>query len=806
MGRVLRRLGSAAVGLAALYLVGMNLFLRTRAFRNLVNGSPEEIAIEYATGYSILPGRIHVERLSIRGRDHHVEWILRLDRCDFSVSLLELSRRRFHASRVRGDGLSLRIRLRVNTTATPEHDAALPPIPGFADPPRKDPGPPPPPLSDAQYNLWSAQLDDVDVEHVRELWIDTLRMTGDLRVRGRWLFRPVRWLDVGPATVDVAKLDLSYGAHEPIATGISGALRATVHPFDVRVPEGREVLKFVSVDTGLQGHLYTADALGLVLATTGASFRFVRGEGPFDARLILDHGVIAVPSHVQHKVEVGELGVAGVSVRAAIDAELSAQLDDVGQPSATLLLRATGLDASREDGAQASVASAEAYLTSHQLDLSRPAPDDVTFVSDFAGLRTSSLRPWIPRGGALDVHSGQATASGHLHGSLSDERGSGDMSFSVQSLSATDGAARLEQGRAQGTLVLDDVSLRETRLELGESRLEVADAVAHVQDLDLRARRLELALQAASYGWTSGELDLTRLTVDLRGAALIVVHDSKASLRVEAPAVALRSARMHLDQAGPAGSFSVDIRRAEAHDLRPAGALLRLPKNLTIDGGRGSLSLRADVDLPARTVAADGELIARDLAVHAGSRSLSGILKIALHARRRGTTTVLSGTSIAFDSTASAADDPSASWWARADLVDGELSSGGLHFRGKVHLTAKDASPLVAMVGADTAVPLWIAKDVPMHGLEADSELRMSPNRFELRSLTARGGSDLVELEYAHQKAAPASTEWALLVEAGPIHAAFRGGDLGTKLVLFGARPWFDRMASSVRARESTIW
>ncbi len=670
--RVLWRLGVAALSLAALYLVGMNLFLRTRAFRDLVNGDPEEIAIEYARGYSILPGRIHVEGLSIRGRDHHVEWILRLDRCDFTVSFLDLARRRFHASRVRGDGLTLRVRLRVDRTATPEHDAALPPVPGFADPPYKDPGPPPAPLTDADYDLWSAQLDDVDAEHVRELWIDTLRMTGDLRVRGRWLFRPVRWLDVGPATVDVAKLDVSYGAHEALATGVSGSLRATVHPFDVRVPDGAEILRFLSVDADLHGQLHTADTLAL--ATPTADVSFAQGEGPFDGRIMVDHGVLAAPTRLQNDMAAAELGVAGITVRAGVHLELEAKRGDAGQPSATLLVRAAGLDASRADGAQASVASCEASFTSQELDLARAPAADVAFV-------------------------------GELH-----------------------------------------------------------------------------------------------------DAALSVGGPSKPSLHVEAPVVTLRSAHLHRTPEGPEGDVSIDIRRAETTDLRPVGLLLALPKNLTIAGGRASLSLRADVDLPSRTIVADGELIARDLAVQAGARSLNGILKLQLRARRRGERTILSGSTLAFDSTGPTATDASASWWARADLVDAELSEGGLHFRGKVHLKAKDASPLVAMIGADTAVPTWVADDVPLHGLEAESELRLSPTRLEVRSLTAHGGSDTVELEYARQTSPPPSTEWALLVEAGPIHVAVRGGDEGTKLVLFGARPWYDRMASGLRARESATW
>ena len=96
----------------AAYLVGMNVFLRTRMFRGAITSDAGSLRVEYRTAYSLWPGRIHVEDLAIRGRDSSVEWILSLDRCDFRVSFLALARRRFHASHVNGNGLRLRIRLR----------------------------------------------------------------------------------------------------------------------------------------------------------------------------------------------------------------------------------------------------------------------------------------------------------------------------------------------------------------------------------------------------------------------------------------------------------------------------------------------------------------------------------------------------------------------------------------------------------------------------------------------------------------------------------------------------------------------
>ncbi len=165
-------IGGAVTLLAVVYLAGVNLLLGTHALRAAVNGAPDKVLIEYTKAHSFFPGHIHVEGLSIRGKDGNIEWILTIDRCDFELVFRDLLRRQFHAEHVRGDGLTFRVRLR-ESRPDPAHDAALPPVPGFTDPPLKDIGPDPPPLSDAEYALWSIALGDVSAEHVREFWVDT---------------------------------------------------------------------------------------------------------------------------------------------------------------------------------------------------------------------------------------------------------------------------------------------------------------------------------------------------------------------------------------------------------------------------------------------------------------------------------------------------------------------------------------------------------------------------------------------------------------------------------------------------------
>ncbi|HEV3192913.1 MAG TPA: hypothetical protein VGY54_20545, partial [Polyangiaceae bacterium] len=287
-------IGSLIASLAVLYLVGINVFLRTRLFRNAISADPVAFRVEYTSAYSLVPGRIHVEGLTIRGRDSSIEWILAVDKCDFRVAFTNLIHKRFHASHVRASGFTIRVRLRIPAAdATPELVAALPPVPGFADPPYA--GAKPPPLTDANYNLWMVQLDDVDVEHVREIWIHTVRGQGDMRVRGRWVFRPLRWLEVGPASVDVTTLDVSMGSH-PFATGLHGAIDATVHPFDLRKPQGLQVLDYVSTKTQLAGIAMTANVLRAILPSSDVTL--TRAEGVLNAHLLVDHGALVSGTHV----------------------------------------------------------------------------------------------------------------------------------------------------------------------------------------------------------------------------------------------------------------------------------------------------------------------------------------------------------------------------------------------------------------------------------------------------------------------------------------------------------------------------
>jgi hypothetical protein len=280
-----------AVGLAGvtlLYLAAMNVFLRTRLFRDAITSDSGTLRVEYLSAYSPWPGQIHADGLAIRGRDSHVEWVLTLDHCEFRNSFLDLLRRRFHATHVRGEGLSLRIRQRVQEV-TPAV-SALPPVPGFLDPPRADVGPQVAPLTDADYRLWSVQLDEVVAEHVREVWIDTARVTGDLRIEGRWFFRPLRWLDIGPAAIDLRSANVLYGADAPLALDLHGTMVVAIHPVDIRDAGGEAIADRLDVDADVRGALLAATLIERVGGGAGSkSLLAAWAVDPAAAHVVADH-------------------------------------------------------------------------------------------------------------------------------------------------------------------------------------------------------------------------------------------------------------------------------------------------------------------------------------------------------------------------------------------------------------------------------------------------------------------------------------------------------------------------------------
>jgi hypothetical protein len=249
--RLVQAAFGSLLGVAALYVVAMNVFLSTSLFARVIDRDPDAIDIHYRRGWSIVPGRIHARGLSIRGRDGNVEWILRLDEVVFDVSFRALTKQRFEASNVHGRGMSFRLRRRLEappSSAEVANLAGLPPIEGFGPYAIRPPPTDAPEIwSDAAYHLWTPHLEGVVADDVREIWIDNAHFEGNARITGRFYLKPVRRVDVGPIRIDVRNGHVRTGSSVLFDGLAQSTAELTVAPFDPRIATGSDILRKVSV-------------------------------------------------------------------------------------------------------------------------------------------------------------------------------------------------------------------------------------------------------------------------------------------------------------------------------------------------------------------------------------------------------------------------------------------------------------------------------------------------------------------------------------------------------------------------------
>jgi hypothetical protein len=780
--------------LAVSYGLVANAILRTHLLRNAISGPEQSFAIhgsssalllDYETAYSIVPGRVHVEGLTIRGRDSAIEWRLTLDQADVDISLFDLLRRTFHATHVRASGFTMHVRPRLaRASATPDVVAAQPSIAGFPDPPLLDDGPQPPRLTDAKYNLWTVHLENVDLQHVREIWIHTFRAAGDAHVHGRWLFHPQRWLDVGPATVDLNEVDLSYG-DAPLAIGVWGSLGATVFPFDLRQASADEVLGHISYDGHLAGRTVIAEMLRLLAPRR--EVRFTQWEGPFDAHVVLDHGRLTAGTRVSTEMTDTKVEADGLAFDARIGTELGIDGD-----LATLDTHIAGLHVSRLGVERGRVESIAATIVSHDLQLAHAFFHDARLALDVSGAQTHDVGLWkdfLPSTSTFVLRSGTVTADGHVDGSFSDqsgrvrlrllarrltvERGDDQLTADVTSDAGID--ASLAGGWAAGTATVsaDDVSVR-----LGRA---------------LVSGKLAMHVVLRRAVWASRAFDLSGSGGTLRALSAKSSRAGAPILRI--PSVSAVAPRLSLTPSGVNGHVSIDLPRADLVDLGLLGELLPLPTGLRFEDGVGQARLQAEVDLGSGAMRGDAEVVARGIRARVGATEVFGDLDCTVRARHAGDAkapTDLSGSTIAIAraSTGSAVASEDA-WWGNIVLRDATLrTTGGVRFDAKAHLTAKDAMPATVLVSQNMGVPTWAANVFRMPVLHADAELRLAPSSFEVRSLAARGESASLRAEYAKRDG---RHDGAVLMDLGWLDLGYDLAEGAGGLVIVGPERWFVR-------------
>jgi hypothetical protein len=666
-GRRVARVVVYALTLGAiLYVVGINAFLATPLFESVIDADPFVIDIHFQRGWSILPGRIHAKELSIRGRDSNVEWILRLDDVTFDVSLPGLTRRRFDVSRARGNGLSLRIRSRIDAQSiTSEKIANLPPIEGFGPIPLR-------PFqretedewSDAAYRLWTIHLANVVADDVREVWIDHARFQGSASVRGGFYLRPIRAVAIGPAHAAIASGSLRIVGIPVLDSAAAGA-DMTLAQFDPRVVRGADLVHRVSLDLDGRATCPTLANLPIPLHDE------VDLAGQVDVRSLVVHvkdGVLRSDSRLDAKVPriaaaLGEIRVVGALSLAA----------DVEGPAGheRLDLRAA-LENARVGEGLLQASRVGATGDAHALDLAHPLGDlHLSVETDDLELPDARmLLPYLQSDGSVVARSVRAGADARVELWLADQRAAGrarvradDVDLSVGKVRAwgAGSVAVVFAANVAGPLRFENLAVdaQSKRLRIATQDLNlVADLQAHAQvrdwlwpravltggviDVDVsrgavRFRESELAgnvrvrVRARRSARAPGNIDLSGSGIEMRD-----VRVSSPSAEIEGwnGQTVMQPATLRL---GKEPELEGDV-SMDARDASPFLALLvrsSLPRTL-------GLTQVPHLLASARLTLGAGRLALRDVNIHGGDVALRGLYAIR-DKHRRGEFTLEKG-------------------------------------------------------------------------------------------------------------------------------------------------------------------
>jgi len=232
-----------------------HVIVSTGLLRKWINTDPERLFVDYDAASGWVPGVVRIRGLTMRGSDPNVQWHFRMERATLSISLLDLLRKEFHATRVRAEGLVFRLRQKVPKGELSEaHEKRLPEIPGFSTPPWKIAEPETrPPTPKEMRRFWTIRIDDFAADPAPDIWVEIYRFRGHARVTGGFRLRPHHYASIGPAAVEFVTGRFELAPSEVILASASGHADCRIDTFDPDEVRGQEIWPKISGAIRLEG-------------------------------------------------------------------------------------------------------------------------------------------------------------------------------------------------------------------------------------------------------------------------------------------------------------------------------------------------------------------------------------------------------------------------------------------------------------------------------------------------------------------------------------------------------------------------
>lgn len=480
--KILRRIVLGILAFAALlyplYLGVGNWIVRSK-LEGWLNRRPERFLIEYESARTFWPGIFHVEGFRIRSQTRAVQWWAAADRGTISIQLWRLNNREFVTDFLKAEGVSFRLRRRADAPRkiTITRKWLEPAIPGFGNPPRPAPEKLYPPRPGKRRPPWHIRLAGMELEDVREIWIEEYRFGGKARAAGGFDLRVRERFELGASRLDVAQGTVFLGG-KPVLTGAKGRLSGEIEPYSAARHRGWDVFRFVNGRAEVTGRVPSLAFLDLFVSKT----RWLdtrTGGGALDLDLRIQRGRFLPGSRLQGRPE--DISLAFLDYRArgsgrilwAVEGDGGGRRSrlDLGLDRYRIQRQGYGKPHVQGKNLRLVVLSAEPRLPFRPLF----NPRSVAVEMEEAEVpHLSFYNAYLPGKVGLELTGGSGRMSGHFQAAAPEWTGTGDLRLSARGV-----RARYRDKPITGNLSLHTrlrrIDLDDKRFDVSGSQLELTD-------------------------------------------------------------------------------------------------------------------------------------------------------------------------------------------------------------------------------------------------------------------------------------------------------------------------------------------
>ncbi|HEV2843804.1 MAG TPA: hypothetical protein VG477_03080 [Thermoanaerobaculia bacterium] len=484
--KILRRTIVAILAFAAIlypvYLGVGNWIVRSK-LEEWINRRPERFLIQYDTARTYWPGIVHVEGFQIRSQTRTVQWWAAADQGTISIHLWNLKKREFITDFIKAEGVSFRLRRRADaprqTTITSKW--LEPMIPGLGNPPRPAPEKLYPPKPGKRRPPWHIRLAGLELEDVREIWLEEYRFAGNARAAGGFDLRVRESFELDASRLDVASGQVYLGG-KPVLTRARGRLFADIERYSPAKHRGWDVVRFVNGRTEVSGHVPSLSFVDFFVHKT----RWLdtrTGGGDLDMDLRIRRGRFLPGSRVDGRPE--DISLAFLDYRARGSGRVVWAVEESrgkGEPQGRLTLdfnhyriqrQGYGTPHVRGRGLRLEVLSSEPRLPVRNLFEARSL---LVEMQEAEVPRLSFYNAYLPQKIGLELTGGSGRMSGRFEAAAPEWTGTGDLRLAARGFQA-----RYREKPLRGNLALHTrlrrIDLMEKRYDVSGSRMELTDVV-----------------------------------------------------------------------------------------------------------------------------------------------------------------------------------------------------------------------------------------------------------------------------------------------------------------------------------------